>query len=169
MNVAYMTLGEYPQSVPAKWLIPESAFGPKDGFPHFEEIAGPLGLAVNDLCGGVCKEDFNGDGLLDIMASSWSLKSQVKLFLSNGDGSFSDKTEEAGLTGITGALNMIHTDYDNDGNPDVLMLRGAWRGWLGEQPRSLLHNRGDGTFEDVTKAAGLLTFHPTQKRLLGRL
>ena len=162
INVAYMTLGEYPDHVPAKWLIPEKAFGPKDGFPHFEEVAGPLGLAVNDLCGGTCMEDFNGDGLLDIMASSWALSSQVRLFLSNGDGSFTDRTMQAGLKGITGALNMIHADYDNDGNADVLMLRGAWRGRLGEQPRSLLRNRGDGTFEDVTKAAGLLTFHPTQ-------
>src|SRR6185436_16005880 len=59
-------------------------------------------------------------------------------------------------------LNMVHADYDNDGYPDVLILRGAWMGEQGRYPKSLLHNRRDGTFEDVTEAAGVLSFHPTQ-------
>src|SRR6185436_12689554 len=53
-------------------------------------------------------------------------------------------------------------DYDNDGNPDVFMLRGAWMGLGGRQPNSLLRNNGNGTFTDVTVQAGLLSFHPTQ-------
>ena len=46
--------------------------------------------------------------------------------------------------------------------PDVLVLRGAWLQGLGDHPNSLLRNNGDGTFEDVTEAAGLLSYHPTQ-------
>ena len=166
LNVAYMTLGEHPDQVPAQWLIPASAFGPKDGFPHFEEIAGKLGVDVDDGAGGACLEDFNGDGLLDIIASSWSLNEQVRLFLSNGDGSFRDHTAAAGLTGITGGLNMVHADYDNDGHMDVLILRGGWTTPL-DQPNSLLHNRGDGSFEDVTRAAGLFFLNNTQNACWG--
>ena len=42
------------------------------------------------------------------------------------------------------------------------MLRGAWLQSLGDHPNSLLRNNGDGSFEDVTEAAGLLSYHPTQ-------
>ena len=166
MNVSYMTLGEHPGSVPAKWLIPSAAFGATEGFPRFANVAGELGVDVNALSGGICMEDFNNDGLLDLMTSSWSLKDQLRLFLRNADGSFTDRTTEAGLTGITGGLNMVHADYDNDGNMDVLVLRGAWLLSM-DQPNSLLRNRGDGAFEDVTKAAGMLTYHPTQSGAWG--
>lgn len=56
----------------------------------------------------------------------------------------------------------MQTDYNNDGHPDVLVLRGGWFGEAGRYPNSLLRNRGDGTFTDVTEEAGLLSFHPTQ-------
>jgi hypothetical protein len=60
-------------------------------------------------------------------------------------------------------MNMLQADYDNDGHLDVLVLRGAGLlGELGDQPPSLLRNRGDGTFEDVTEKAGLLFFAPSQ-------
>ena len=68
---------------------------------------------------------------------------------------------EAGLEGIVGGLNINQTDYNNDGYIDVLVLRG---GWIPDgHPNSLLRNNGDGTFEDVTEAAGLLwPLYPTQ-------
>jgi hypothetical protein len=60
-------------------------------------------------------------------------------------------------------MNLLQADYDNDGRLDVLVLRGAGLlGELGDQPPSLLRNRADGVFEDVTEAAGLLFFAPTQ-------
>jgi hypothetical protein len=59
-------------------------------------------------------------------------------------------------------LNLVQADYNNDGYLDVLVLRGAWFKEEGRHPNSLLRNNGDGTFEDVTEEAGLLSFHPTQ-------
>jgi len=56
----------------------------------------------------------------------------------------------------------VLTDYNNDGHPDVLVLRGAWWGKFGVYPLSLLRNNGDGTFDDVTEEAGLLTAGPSQ-------
>src|SRR5579863_7088741 len=87
---------------------------------------------------------------------------QFKYFHNNGDGTFSDWTLRAGLMGETGGLNLIVADFDNDGHPDVLVLRGGWWGQHGKYPLSLLRNRGDGTFEDVTEKAGLMSLHPTQ-------
>ena len=56
---------------------------------------------------------------------------------------------------------MTHADFDNDGNRDVMILRGAWQKEDGRHPNSLLRNEGDATFVDITEAAGLLSFHPT--------
>ncbi len=167
LNIAYMTLGGYPDGVPQAWLIPERIFVSDEDFPRFYDAAGLIGLDVVGLAGGSIMEDFDGDGLLDIMASSWGLGDQLRFFRNNGDGTFTDRTREAGLIGIVGGLNMTHADYNNDGHPDVLVLRGAWLFEHGRHPNSLLKNNGDGTFEDVTEAAGVLSFHPTQTATWG--
>jgi len=162
MNIAAMTLGEYPDGVPKQWLIPPKAFDSDYDIKRFHDIAPDLGLDVDDYAGGSIAEDFDGDGYLDIMASSTGLHGQLRYFHNNADGTFSDRTVEAGLVGEVQSLNIVQTDYDNDGRPDVLMLRGGWLGKAGHLPNSLLHNNGDGTFDDVTEEAGMLSLHPTQ-------
>ncbi len=162
MNIAYMTLGEYPDKVPAKWLIPPQTFASEYDIGRFYDIAPKAGLAITGHAGGAIMEDFDGDGFLDVMLSSMGVADQLRFFRNNGDGTFSDRTEAAGLLGETGGLNIIHADYDNDGRPDVFVLRGGWMKLGGRYPNSLLHNEGDGTFEDVTEQAGVLSFHPTQ-------
>ena len=167
-----MTLGEYPDKVPPEYLIPPGAFESDHDMKRFYDVAPHLGLDVVGLAGGSIMEDFDGDGNLDIMASSWGLRDQLRYFRNNGDGTFTDRTKEAGLIGIVGGLNLCHADYNNDGYADVLVLRGAWLSMPpssdgGRHPNSLLRNRGDGTFEDVTEEAGLLTLHPTQSAAWG--
>ena len=114
-----------------------------------------LGLDVPELSGGCITEDFDGDGDLDIVASSLGLDHQLRYFRNNGDGSFTERTKEAGLIGEVGGLNIMQTDYNNDGWPDIFVLRGGWFGREGKHPKSLLKNRGDGTFDDVTESAGI--------------
>ncbi len=162
LNIAYMAVGEYPEGVPSKYLLTAMELPAKPSFPRFPNIAGELRLGVMGHAGGLAVEDFNGDGLLDVFMTSFGLDDQAQLFLADGKGGFVDRTAEAGLDGLTGGLNVVHADYDNDGHPDLLVLRGAWLGAQGGFPNSLLRNRGDGTFEDVTARAGLLSFHPTQ-------
>jgi hypothetical protein len=162
LNIAYMTLGEYPGKVPAAWLLDPKLFASDYDIKTFPDIAASVGLDLDSLAGGAVLEDFDNDGFLDLMVSSWGVNDQLRLFRSNGDGTFTERTEEAGLTGLTGGLNMIHCDYNNDGFMDVLVLRGAWLGTEGKYPCSLLRNNGDFTFTDVTEEAGLLRFHPTQ-------
>ena len=162
LNLAYMTLGEYPEKVPAQWLIPPSVFDSDHEIPRYFDVAPQVGLDHLSLAGGSIMEDFDKDGYLDIMVSSWGLTDQMRFFHNEGNGSFVDRTAEAGLLGEISGLNMSHADYNNDGFPDVLVLRGAWLGEQGLHPNSLLRNNGDGTFQDVTEACGLLSFHPTQ-------
>src|SRR5215472_11655140 len=82
-------------------------------------------LVINNHSGGAILVDFDGDGLLDLMASGSGPHHQLRFFRNNGDGTFSDRTRMAGLTGETGGLNIVVTDYNNDGYPDALALRGA--------------------------------------------
>jgi hypothetical protein len=158
-----MTLDQYPDQVPERYRIPWSGFESKVPFPRFQNVAMKLGLDTFSLAGGVIIEDFDGDRDLDIVTSTWDLSGPMHLFINNSDGTFSDRTREAGLEGLLGGLNLLQADYDNDGSPDILVLRGAWAGKAGQYPNSLLRNRGDGTFEDVTFAAGLAEVnYPTQ-------
>ncbi len=163
LNIAYMTLGEYPASVPKDFLIPD--LGAKDGstLKPFEDIAMQMGMATKDQAGGVILEDFDNDGRLDIIKSSWDISEPMHYFHSNGDGTFSDMSARSGLSRFTGGLNIMQTDYNNDGYRDIFVTRGGWlSGKFGEQPNSLLRNNGDNTFTDVTDRSGLLSFHPTQ-------
>ena len=162
LNVAAMTLGNYPDAVPKRWLLAPELFRSDYEIGRFQEIATRLGLDVDDLAGGAIAEDFDGDGDLDLMCSAWGMASQIRLFRNNGDGSFTERTAAAGLTGIFGGLNIRQADYDNDGDADVLVLRGGWWKTEGHHPKSLLRNNGDGTFSDVAEAAGVLSPHPTQ-------
>jgi len=163
LNIAYMTLGGYPQKVPADLLIPGLD---KDtsgiAVNPFIDIAGSLRLNTRNKAGGVITDDFNNDGYLDIITSELR-GGYMHVYINNKSGGFTDVTQQSGLDGLLGGLNMIQADYNNDGFLDILVLRGAWLpGQYGKQPNSLLRNNGDGTFTDVTIKSGLLSFHPTQ-------
>ena len=162
LNIAHMTLGEWPAKVSPRWLIPETTFSSEGKFPRFPDVASAVGLDVDDLAGDCIVDDFNNDGFLDVMASAWGLDGQLRLFLNGGDGTFTEVTAAAGLTGIVSGLNIQQTDYNNDGWTDAWILRGGWLAKAGRMPNSLLRNNGDGTFTDVTEEAGLLSLRPTQ-------
>ncbi len=161
-NIAYMTLGEYPDGVPPQWRIPPEVFASEYDIKRFPDVAGFVGLAVDEMSGGVVMDDFDNDGWLDVMTSGSGLHSQLRCFHNNGDATFTEITDSAGLTGLTGGLNLIQGDYNNDGLIDVLVLRGGWLGQNGRYPNSLLRNDGNNTFTDVTEEAGFLSYHPTQ-------
>ncbi len=163
LNLAAMTVGEYPDGVPASWRIPPESLEPEADIPRFTDRAADRGLDTVSLSGGVVADDFDGDGWLDVVVSDWSPDGQLRYFRNRGDGTFADATEQAGLNGLFGGLNLVQADYDNDGDPDLLVLRGAWLEELGRHyPNSLLQNAG-GRFRDVTLEAGLAAEHfPTQ-------
>ena len=162
LNLAYQLLGRYPQDVPKEWLAPPELFDSDYDIGFFPNVAALAGVDVYARSGGAIVEDFEGNGLMDILTSSSNPLDPMHYFHNNGDGTFTERTQEAGLGDEIGGLNLVLTDYNNDGKPDVLVLRGAWWGNYGMYPLSLLRNNGDGTFDDVTEEAGLLTAGPTQ-------
>jgi hypothetical protein len=165
LNIAYMTLGDYPAMVPPEFLIPglSTIHDSLEVVRPFTDVGPGLQLDINDMAGGVIVDDFNNDGYLDIVTSSWDLDVEMHFFLNNGDGTFGDKSAESRLKDLRGGLNLMQMDFNNDGFKDIFVLRGAWlRGDYGMQPNSLIRNNGDGTFTDVTTKSGLLSFHPTQ-------
>lgn len=163
LNLAHMTLGGYPEKVPERFRLPTDLFKSEIDFPRFENIAAKLKLDEVSLAGGMVVDDFNDDGWLDVVTSQWSTIGQVRIYCSNRDGTFRETTKAAGIEGIVGGLNMNQADYDNDGDLDILVLRGAWWAEAGRHPNSLLANDGKGHFRDVTFDVGLGEQHyPTQ-------
>jgi len=153
LNLAYMTVGQYPAGVPPKYFLPIAAFDSAEKVARFKDVAPQAGLNLFGMASGVVVDDFDNDGLYDVVTSSFDTCEPMHYFHNNGNGTFTDRAEQAGLSNQLGGLNLMQTDYNNDACPDILVMRGAW-----EQPghrKSLLRNNCNGTFTDVTKEAGL--------------
>jgi tetratricopeptide (TPR) repeat protein len=136
----------------------------------FDNGKTPLFLLPETLSGGVALIDYDSDGWLDVYCVQGGafeiappkLESGSpppihpspagdRLFRNRGDGTFEDATAAAGVDCLTWGrgygMGLAVGDYDNDGDADLFITR--------LHSYQLLHNRGDGTFEDATDAAGL--------------
>lgn len=165
-NLAAMTLGRHPENVPQKWRVDFERYNDHAApFTTFTDVATNLGMTQKGYFGGSIIADFNNDGLLDLFSTDNPLNEEIKLWLRKADGSFEYATKTAGLEGITGGVNAIQTDYNNDGWIDIFIVRGGWLTLGGNQPASLLRNNGDGTFTDVTIEAGLLNHSPSHSAI----
>ncbi len=112
--------------------------------------------SIETMLGGVAAFDYNNDGLLDLFFTNGAALPSLnkidasyhnRLFRNNGDGTFTDVTERAGLGGIGYSMGVAAADYDNDGFVDLYVT--------GFNRNQLFHNNGDGTFTDVTDKAGV--------------
>ena len=134
----------------------------------FTDVAVVAGAAFNEdgkeQAGmGSTIGDYNGDGRLDIFKTNFS-DDTATLYRNNGDGTFDDVTFAAGLGLYTKYLGWgtMFLDVDNDGWPDLLLVNGhvypeVDKQHLGSdyrEPRILYHNKGNGTFEDISANAG---------------
>ena len=150
----------------------------KDG--TFTDVTRQAGLAMEIYGLGCTVADYDNDGFDDIYITALDGN---HLFHNLGSGRFSDVTAKAGVRDGGFATGAVWFDYDNDGKLDLFVahyvnwsiatdqfcsLDGknksyctpeAYKG----QSATLYHNRGDGTFEDVTRKAGL--YDPTSKSL----
>jgi hypothetical protein len=154
LNLAYMTLGEYPDKVPREYLIPLEPFRSEFDVGRFIDVAPRLGVDRLNQAGGAIMDDFDNDGLLDLIMTTSGTAGSMAFYRNKGDGTFEDRTKGSGLETQLGGLYCVQTDYNNDGRLDVYVCRGGWTGV--PQRHSLLRNNGDGTFTDVTKEAGLM-------------
>jgi len=159
----------------AAWAAPPLKFDPI----VFDEVAAKRGVRFvtnsgrtqrkhqpETMVSGVALLDYNNDGWLDIYvvngANMTSLEKTGpeqwnRLYRNNGDGTFTDVTEAAGVAGRGYDLGVATGDYDNDGYTDIFVA--------GLRRNTLFHNNGNGTFTDVTEAAGLAQPDPKYGRL----
>lgn len=141
------------------------------GAMRFEDVTARAGLAGSDYSFGATAADYDGDGRVDLLVSGLH---GVTLYRNRGDGTFADVTAKAGLVGDSRwAVAAAWFDKDNDGDLDLLVVHYVM--WDPAKERecivdgkpdfchpkhypattnSLYENRGDGTFLDVSKAAG---------------
>ena len=155
MNITAMALGEYPAGVPESYRIPTEAFESDYDIGRFPNVAPALGIDTLNLAGGAIIDDFDGDGLLDIVNSTMDTRGPLTYYRNRGDGGFEDLSAASRLDDQLGGLNCVGADYDGDGDFDIFVPRGAWLFDYGQMRNSLLRNNGDGTFTDVTRAAGV--------------
>ncbi len=110
------------------------------------------------MCGGVAVIDYNNDGLMDVFFTNGAKLPELEktspayyncLLRNNGDGTFTDVTARAGLTGagLGYCFGVAVADYDNDGHQDLFICNAG--------RNALYHSNGDGTFTDVTAGSGL--------------
>ncbi len=116
----------------------------------------PQRYSIETMLGGVAMLDYNNDGLLDIFFTNGAAIPSLektdaghwnRLYRNNGDGTFTDVTEKAGVKGVGYSMGVAAGDYDNDGFVDLYVA--------GVNRNQLLHNNGDGTYTDVTEKAGV--------------
>lgn len=164
---------------PSKHSTPKLYHNNHDG--TFTDVTHKAGLDIEIFGMGVAVGDYDNDGYDDLFVTAMG---QSHLFHNNGNGTFTDVTQKAGLMGPKEfSTSAAWVDYDRDGQLDLVV--GNYVQWSIEgdlyctldgksksycTPESykgtavrLWHNRGDGTFEDVTKKAGL--GDPTSKTL----
>lgn len=122
----------------------------------FKHVSSPeKKYIVESMSGGVALLDYDNDGYLDIyLVNSLTVdmvkskqKTRSALYHNNGDGTFSDVTDKAGVGDIGWGMGVAIGDYNNDGWDDIYVT------CLG--PNHLLRNNGNGTFTDVTQKAGV--------------
>jgi hypothetical protein len=137
-------------------IVFEDAIGPSGIQFQLKNSISPQRYSIETMLGGVAVFDYNNDGLLDVFftngASIPSLEKADssywnRLYRNNGDGTFTDVTEKAGIQGVGYSMGVAAGDYDNDGFVDLYVA--------GVNRNQLLHNNGDGTFTDVTAKAGV--------------
>jgi hypothetical protein len=154
LNLAHMTLGEYPAKVDPKYLVRlDHFFESEFNIGKFRDIGHRAGVDRFNTAGGAVMEDLDSDGLLDLAITSYGPDEPMAYYKNQGDGTFADRTKEAGLTKQLGGKYLVQTDYNNDGRMDLFISRGAWFPY--PMPQTLLENDGNGKFRDVTRQAGL--------------
>ncbi|HEY1847746.1 MAG TPA: FG-GAP-like repeat-containing protein [Opitutaceae bacterium] len=116
----------------------------------FKEEALARGLAVKDACVMAAFCDYDRDGRLDVFVQTNLLDAAEHpkgqrdyLFHNNGDGTFTDVTDRAGISGESQGHSAVWWDYDGDGWPDLYVANDF------SQPDKLYRNNRDGTFTDV--------------------
>ncbi|HOP26398.1 MAG TPA: CRTAC1 family protein [Candidatus Sabulitectum sp.] len=114
------------------------------------DVTVQAGVEYGGSTTGITAGDWNNDGLPDLYLANYSAPGCI-LFENNGDGTFSDVTSSAGVTGHTDTRTAAFTDYNNDGWADIFVSHHDFYYYS----NIMWRNNGDGTFSDVGSELGL--------------
>ncbi len=156
MSLAYGEQGKYSRAVESPSAVLKAPAQIKVRFVDVTKEAGivakPQSGQVEDassfLGPGACFLDYDNDGKIDVLLADGGTLGGVALYHNLG-GRFEDVTGKTGLDPSAHAIGCAAGDYDNDGFPDLAMVF--------KSNIVLLHNQRNGTFRDVTEAAGIRT------------
>jgi enediyne biosynthesis protein E4 len=177
-DILFVNSMDWPGHKGATKSYPALYHNNKDG--TFTDVTREAGLAIESYGLGCAVADYDNDGFEDIYITTVGSN---HLFHNLGNGKFADVTVKAGVADPGFSTSAVWFDYDNDGKLDLFVTHYIdWsiakdqyctldnknksyctpQTYKGESS-TLFHNRGDGTFENVTKRAGL--HDPTSKSL----
>jgi tetratricopeptide (TPR) repeat protein len=133
-----------------------------NGDGTFTDISTGSGLDRCVYAFALAVGDYDNNGLPDLFISGLGFfNGQSILMRNNGDGTFTDVTDAAGLRMWGPAFTATWVDYDGDGYLDLFVVNNLGGLFDRKTPNRLFHNNGDGTFTEVTGAAGLTTMWPS--------
>lgn len=118
----------------------------------FTDVTEKAGVGLKAFTYAASFVDYNNDGLLDIYCANYGVGAKNVLFKNNGDGTFKDVTDMAGVGDLSWSWMAVWADVNNDNLPDLYVVNGRYP--VGE-PNRLYLNNGDGTFKDVSKESGV--------------
>ena len=144
LNIASMAAGNAERAFPRSSGSPRSARTAPPSSRAFATSPTQCGITQRNFAGGVIADDMDGDGLDDLVLSSSAPDARLSYFRGKPDGTFEERAAAAGIDCQLGGLDLLANDYDNDGDLDILVLRGAWMFDLGRVRMSLLRNDGRG-------------------------
>jgi len=118
---------------------------------QFDNVAPEAGVTNTfGRARGPAWADYDRDGNIDLLDGN--LQTDMVLYRNNGDGTFTDVTEQAGLAHLQ-YIECAFADYNNDGLPDIFLTCSQR---VNPPPDALYRNNGDGTFTNVSAEAGIL-------------
>lgn len=117
-----------------------------NGNGTFTDISWSAGIYNPANPFSVSMADVNQDGRLDIYVANF--KTENKLYLNNGNLTFSDYTFRSGALSTRNAMATLFFDYDNDHDLDLYLVHDG-------QPNLFYRNTGDGRFEEISETAGV--------------
>ncbi len=146
LRIFIVTLGITTSPV---WLVNPalSLDGDSVKVPAFTDVGQSAGVADPGWGRGVAFGDYDNDGDLDIYLTNGRHRSTDRLYRNNGDGTFTDVGQSAGVADPGWGRGIAFGDCDNDGDLDIYLVN------MGEN--RLYRNNGDGTFTDVAASAGV--------------
>jgi len=118
----------------------------------FADVTGRAGVGSKEFTYSAAFADVDNDGYLDLYLANYGVRARNTLYRNNGNGTFSDITEEAGVGDRSWSWSAVFSDVDGDGYQDLYVVNGRYP--AGE-PNRLYRNKGDGTFDDVSRETGV--------------